>query len=268
MTKLLTIVASVALGAIALNGQTPGIESAFQQPGWVATPEYKFNVLHVNRPDGQTGPVQSKPFSAIEVRHVVQTLADGTQVNQTETTTSYRDPQGRMRAEHPDRVLIYDPVAGFVYVLDARTKTYRKTPITDRTASTTVAATKSGTWVATAKSLPPAAGDVNVRRMHAHDNAPPVIEDIPPQVVNGIRSKGSRVTMTIPKGTFGNDRDIKIVNERWYSDDLQVLMKSTNSDPRFGVTTYELTNIVQSPPNPALFQVPTDYTLSAEENRR
>src|SRR6266852_2890768 len=76
-----------------------------------------------------------------------------------------------------------------------------------------------------------------------HTSVPPVMEDLQPQVVNGIRAKGSRVTMTIPKGAFGNDRDVKVVNERWYSDDLQILLKSSNSDPRFGVTTYELTNI-------------------------
>ena len=38
-----------------------------------------------------------------------------------------------------------------------------------------------------------------------------------------------------------------------------MLVKSTNSDPRFGTTTYELSNIVPGPPNPALFQVPGDY---------
>lgn len=83
-------------------------------------------------------------------------------------------------------------------------------------------------------------------------------EDLSTQVLNGVNVKGSRVTMTIPKGTFGNDRDVQVINERWYSDSLQVLVKSTNTDPRFGVTTYELTNILQAHPDPALFQVPAD----------
>ena len=95
----------------------------------------------------------------------------------------------------------------------------------------------------------------------------PLRKNLQPQVVNGIRAKGSRVTMTIPKGTFGNDRDLNVVNDRWYSEELQVLLKSSNSDPRFGVTTYELTNIVQDPPHPSLFQVPADYSLRVEENR-
>lgn len=54
--------------------------------------------------------------------------------------------------------------------------------------------------------------------------------------------------------------EFKIVSERWYSDDLQVLLKTINSDPRFGVNTYELTNLTQGPPDAALFQIPPDYT--------
>ena len=268
MTKQLLIVgAGAVLMAAAINAQTSRMESAFQQPGWMATPEYKFNVVHMNRPDGQTGPVLSKPFSAIEVRHIIQTLADGTHVDQPEATACYRDAQGRMRAENPDRVLIYDPVGGFVYNLETRTKRYRQTALSSDSRSTTIAATRSGTWIAT-DDYAPARGDLSARQMHGHSSVPPVTEDLPSQIINGIRTKGARVTMTVPKGTFGNDRDVQVVNERWYSDDLQVLVKSSNSDPRFGVTTYELTNVVQAPPDPRLFQVPADYTLTEDDTGR
>ena len=67
------------------------------------------------------------------------------------------------------------------------------------------------------------------------------------------------MTVTIPTGAVGNDRDLKVINERWVSDDLKLLVKTSNSDPRFGVTTYELTNIVQKEPDPALFQLPEGY---------
>jgi len=54
---------------------------------------------------------------------------------------------------------------------------------------------------------------------------------------------------------------LKVVNERWLSDEMQILLKSSNVDPRFGTTTYELTDLVQAPPDSSLFQVPTDYRL-------
>ncbi|HKA01147.1 MAG TPA: hypothetical protein VKE70_31760, partial [Candidatus Solibacter sp.] len=108
-------------------------------------------------------------------------------------------------------------------------------------------------------------GDTNaphhppVPRSHAEPHNSGTTEELAAQVINGVRAKGSRVTITIPAGSFGNDRDVKVVNERWYSDDLQVLVKSINNDPRFGITTYELTNIVTGAPDPALFLVPSDY---------
>jgi hypothetical protein len=51
------------------------------------------------------------------------------------------------------------------------------------------------------------------------------------------------------------------VFERWYSPDLQVLVKSTRTDPRFGTTTYTLSNIQRTEPAATLFTVPSDYTV-------
>ena len=77
-------------------------------------------------------------------------------------------------------------------------------------------------------------------------------------------AQGTRETRTIPVGTIGNDRDLQIVDERWFSNDLQLLVKSVNSDPLFGETTYQLTNIVRTMQDPALFQAPADYTVSED----
>ena len=87
------------------------------------------------------------------------------------------------------------------------------------------------------------------------------VESLPPQMVNGVLSQGTRTTETIPVGKIGNDRAISVVSERWYSNDLQMLIKSTSSDPRFGNSTYQLTNILQTSPDPSLFQIPGEYTI-------
>jgi hypothetical protein len=68
-----------------------------------------------------------------------------------------------------------------------------------------------------------------------------------------------RVTTVVPAGAIGNDRDFRSVSARWFSSDLNLLIKSVNTDPRFGTTTYELTNIRVGPPDPELFQPPADY---------
>lgn len=103
------------------------------------------------------------------------------------------------------------------------------------------------------------AGGPTILRVDSGNNGS--VESLPPQMINGILSQGTRTTETIPIGKIGNDRPINVVSERWYSNDLQMLVKSTSSDPRFGDSTYQLTNIVQTSPDPSLFQIPGDYTI-------
>jgi hypothetical protein len=76
-----------------------------------------------------------------------------------------------------------------------------------------------------------------------------------------VNAQGTRHTRTIPAGQIGNDKPITIVSEHWYSNDLQMVVMSKRSDPRFGDTTYKLTNIQRQEPAASLFTVPADYTV-------
>lgn len=78
---------------------------------------------------------------------------------------------------------------------------------------------------------------------------------------DGVTAEGTRTTTTIPAGDLGNEQPINIVDERWYSPELQVVVMTRHSDPRSGETTYRLTNISRAEPAAALFQVPSDYTV-------
>jgi len=70
-----------------------------------------------------------------------------------------------------------------------------------------------------------------------------------------------QVTRTIPPGAIGNQFAMVISSERWYSSTLDVVLEDTRTDPRFGTTTYQLSNIGQSPasslftPDPSFTQV-------------
>ena len=241
MTKF---VLCIVTGAIGLYGQ-----NNFQPPGWVPNMSHSSSLW---QPDGQSGPVTGRPFSGTEIRRTTQVLADGTRVEHSDTSQFYRDAFGRMRSESPKRAQIYDAVSGVSFTLELEKKTYEKTTV------------KGGYSMAVVGSLIVSGGD--------HEDSPHSPSDgrkvpaatngqvLEPQIVNGIFCHGTRVTTIIPAGTFGNDRDVKVTNERWYSDDLKALVKSVNNDPRFGISTYDLTNIVQGPPDPALFMPPTDFT--------
>jgi len=45
-------------------------------------------------------------------------------------------------------------------------------------------------------------------------------------------------------------------------------VKSTRTDPRFGNTTYSVTNIQRTEPAASLFTVPADYTVETGRPRR
>ena len=79
--------------------------------------------------------------------------------------------------------------------------------------------------------------------------------------MEGVAVEGTSTTMTIPAGQIGNELPINIVSERWFSPDLKVLVMSRQSDPRFGETTYRLTNITRAEPSPQLFEIPADFTV-------
>jgi hypothetical protein len=90
-------------------------------------------------------------------------------------------------------------------------------------------------------------------------------EDLGEQVLEGLLVKGTRMTDTIPAGTIGNERQIDIVTERWYSADIDAMVFERYSDPRVGETSYRLVNVVRGDPSPDLFQVPQGYEIKAPE---
>jgi len=94
----------------------------------------------------------------------------------------------------------------------------------------------------------------------------PVTESLGKQTIEGIEADGTRTTITIQPGAIGNERAINIVSERWYSPELQTVVMTKYSDPRFGETNFRLTNINRSEPARTLFEVPSDYTLKNEQS--
>lgn len=204
--------------------------------------------------------VTGAPFSATAVTETTQTLADGTQINRKTDAQIYRDSQGRFRRDSTMPAIgplaasgqshqisfISDPVAGTAYVLEVDQKVARQLP-----------ARKLGK-AANADELK-AKFDAHLQQEIANGNVKK--EELGTQTINGISAQGTRLIHTIPAGQIGNDRPITVINERWYSPELQVVVKSVRTDPRFGTTTYTVTNLQKQEPAAALFAVPSDYTV-------
>jgi hypothetical protein len=275
MKKIWKLAAALAVTAAVLPAQRGAVAgSGFQEAGQMSLDEGGWRTFPVGRAGrGAVRVVVGKPVSATEERKTVQTLADGTQIENSDSDLFYRDAQGRTRLEQsvPGRaIVITDPVAHITIVLDPTTKTARKNaaflgqPGTrgGPVSQVIVGGGRSGPMVtdSDAYSAGVAAGRAAAGRAGAQ-NQPPTSEELGMQTMNGVAAQGVRNTQTIPAGRIGNNRDIHVVNERWYSSDLQLLVKTVNTDPRFGVTTYQLLNIVQGTQDPSLFQIPSDYTV-------
>lgn len=200
--------------------------------------------------------VTGAPFSAVATSETTQTLADGNHISRKTQSNVYRDSQGRLRKEGTfagfgpmaasgqgkSFVMIHDPVAGTAYVLEPDTKTARQMPALHGMRKF-------------------AEGGHGKIGQHAHNDANTQVQDLGTQTIAGVAAQGKRVTHTIPAGQFGNEKPIVSTFETWYSPDLQIVVMSKRSDPRFGDTTYTVTNIQRTEPAASLFAVPSDYTV-------
>ena len=203
--------------------------------------------------------VTGAPYSAVAITETRQTLTDGNTISRKVQANVFRDGQGRTRRETTltgvgplaatgasrTFVRIYDPVAGTAFVLHQDTKVAEKlrVPPGGRKSSANLQ------------------GKFNARMQEEIANGSLKKEDLGVQTINGISAQGTRFTRTIPAGQAGNAKPIVITNERWYSPDLQLVIKTVRNDPRFGETTYTVTNIQKQEPAAALFAVPSDYTV-------
>ena len=254
MTKLLISVAGIAVGFTALQAQDRAVGLNFQVFG----PASAAGALDAGLANQV---VKGKPFSASEERRFTQILGDGNRIETNQMNRVFRDSQGRTRVEDTNGVVtIFDPVAGTRVELNPANRTAR-------TVNAGVLPVLNAIRVQAGEKTATKSGGKGGARGVAKGGTPETTETLRPQLVNGVMAQGTRSTITIPRGEIGNDREIRVVTERWVSDDLQTLIKSTNSDPRFGDTTYQLTGIVEREPDAYLFQIPGDYTVANPPGR-
>lgn len=219
-------------------------------------------------------PVLDAPFSADATTTVRQTLSDGTRIERRATARYYRDRAGRVRieqmimglealnpaADRQVRITIYpDPAKGGVYTLDPATRT-----------ATRGSRDLAGLAVGGGDTFSAPAGGARflifsgVQRLRQRPwfggNA---VEEqsLGTRRIAGVESVGHRATMTIPVGQLGNDRPMEVVDERWESPELKMVIYSRIADPRTGVVEYQLSNIRRNEPPPDLFKLPADYTI-------
>ena len=197
--------------------------------------------------------VSGAAFSAEAVTEMTQELRDGNRIEQRWSTTFARDNVGRVRREQalpPLGGVILDPEVRMITISDPRQRTVYLIDAARRTVSRSVVPARPprgfGDGPGARSSLPP-----------------PQISSEPlgNRQILGLRAEGTRQIMTIPAGVFGNTGPIQIETERWYSQELKIVLESKRADPRLGDVVYKVTHLVRGEPDAALFVVPSDYTV-------
>lgn len=231
-------------------------------------------------------PVTGAPYSAEAITEVTQALQDGNRIERRTTAKIARDSRGRIRREHQAMavgtlvaeadatiVTISDPIAGTFVTLDDERKTAMQSKMAKPVrARPTDQADDRVVWAD--RGMGPMGGTAGVRVGPYTGGSPasaPALsvqtDSLGTQTIEGVRAEGQRTTTTIPPGAIGNQQPIEIVSERWFSPELQVVVLTRRSDPRFGETVYRLTNIIRAEPPATLFQVPSDYRIEEPQVR-
>lgn len=209
--------------------------------------------------------VKGVPFSATAVSESTQTLADGNHITRNTKANLFRDSQGRFRREATvpalgaaagagqthSFVFINDPVAGTGYMLQPDKKeAFQMNKGKSKNNEGDAAARKEKFKE-----------KFDARQQKEIADGTLKIDNLGTQTVAGVAAQGTRRTRTIPAGKMGNDKPITIVSEEWYSNDLQIVVSSKHSDPRFGDRSFTLTSVQRTEPAATLFTVPSDYTV-------
>jgi hypothetical protein len=211
--------------------------------------------------------VKGLPYSAHAVTSTKRVLPTGSEISTSVTALVARDSEGRTRreqtllaiggfaverSESPTVVVIQDPVKMVNYLLDPRThlaRMNRQRPLVDPEE---------------------VQKRENARRAEVSRREPRTerTDSLGTKVMEGIKTEGRRTVTTFPIGSVHNNAPIEVVAETWYSPELQEVVYTKRTDPRFGETTYRLTDIKRAEPPASLFEVPADYRIETEAERR
>lgn len=195
-------------------------------------------------------PVLGLPFSAKVELETVSQLQDGMQITRRTYNLDARDSAGRTRNEMRNwiagegaeprlmRIELYDPTTMLRTDLFPLTKTRRRW-----LAGTTVQAQTSAVIAAKPETTK---------------------EQIGTDTMEGLPVRGTRVTQAYPTGALGNDRPFTIVSEYWYSPELRINLLTKRTDPRHGVATVRVTELVREEPDAALFAIGDEYKVVNE----
>jgi len=284
MTKVLTLMAGILVFGAAVLAQTgPGSEKSptvFTERVLTGDQTNAPPIFLLHEMEGLGKVVKGAPYTANAVTETTQVLGDGNRIVNKTSAFLARDSEGRTRREESftrvgglqanpfKTVMINDPVAHVQYMSSPKSGSGGEGMVLSTTELNGNKMQQYKIERGESKERLPLSG--NLGNIYVRRSGSPLEggeepaagnvnrESLGTQMIEGVSAEGARITKTIPAGAIGNEKAIVITSETWTSPELQVVVLSKRSDPRFGETVYKLTNITRAEPDASLFQLPND----------
>ena len=217
-------------------------------------------------------PVTGLPYFAVQETEETGTSPNTTQTVSTHQVMLYRDSAGRMRREVSvplnstttqetfNLTEIIDPTVHVIYWLDPRYHVAYAVSMPLQDLPPSSPAPDSPIPPPPPPSIPDDIDHYVSDLRTRYPNPKVTTEDLGAQVMEGFLVKGERTTSTFPADHDGSDSPMVEVDEVWTSTELGLTILSKHSDSRGGGIVSRVTSLDRSEPDPALFQVPPDYT--------
>ncbi len=206
---------------------------------------------------GMRAPVTGAPYSALRTTTSVQTLANGSTITHVTQVKEARDSSGRTFLEMlPSATGGAGPARDIVHVFDPVNRVSISWSANTRQA-TVVHLPEPGQSDSARGSGSNAAWQGRFRSNHEGVTT----ESLGSKTINGVVAEGTRTTRVIPAGAHGNSEALTVTHESWVSPDLKLEIERIDTDPRFGTTTVEVTNLSRDEPSAALFQAPEGFQV-------
>jgi hypothetical protein len=87
-------------------------------------------------------------------------------------------------------------------------------------------------------------------------------EDLGQGETEGLETIGTRETITTGPGTVGNDREVNLTKEFWYSPKLGINLLVKRMDPTQGAQVFTVSDISLAEPDARLFAIPARYKVT------
>jgi TonB family protein len=192
-------------------------------------------------------PIPKAPFTANAVIETSKSLSDGTTIAKKTWNVIARDSSGRTHNEGRQLLNTTDssePRLSFISIADPNTRTRS----TVYPAQRTVRTYHLGPPPTKFPSTPPPPAGVVLSKL-----------DLGESTIEGLPVHGTRETRSYGAAVVGNDKPFDVIDEFWYSPDMQLNVLVRHNDPRSGTQSVRITEISRAEPDSALFQIPADF---------